>query len=339
MNKPKFIFFLGTAFSASSPLYKMVRNHITSGVAKEHHLADMTQWIETAEYEEKLSRCKKKIYWYHRLGSDSGEIVTSFPDFSNWSIQKYVDYYKNLWDYRGYGRDVLVDWSNSNYQLDADFTQRLLKALSQEFDVSALMVCRDPVRRAWSWLNYGWNDYSKILGNIKNENSDIHSAAEIKFADLQPYHKVIENAKNVCPVHVLIMEEVWAGKTQLLNDLFGQTEFAPNLYYPDRGNKAVRYQYQKDQWSSDQFNMTDEQYYEYKNIMSHHYEGWNIEGWGVPVNYKRNCSLPITGIREENIKKGTYRKVDDKLYVDFTNHIGLYSTEYIDTYFWDRVSN
>ena len=313
----------------------MVRHRVTSGVAKEHHLADFTQHLGD---EKKLEKCEAKISWYQKFGSDSGEIVTSFPDFSNWSIQKYVDYYKSLWDSRGYGRDVLVDWSNSNYRLDADFTQRLLRALSKEFDVSALIVCRDPVRRAWSWLNYGWNSYSKILDDIK-QYSDIHSAAKIKFSNLQPYHKVIENARKVCPVHVLIMEEVWAGKTQLLNELFGQTEFAPNLYYPDRGNKAVRYQYQKDQWSSDQFNMTEKQYYEYKDIMSDHYEGWDVEEWGVPVNYEETCSLPIMGIREENIKKGTYRKVDGKLYVDFTNHSGLYSTEYIDSYFWDRFSN
>ncbi len=378
MSKPKFIFFLGASFSATTPLYKMLRNHITSGFAKEHHLAEVAEiaqqirsgiyaptdrdnfpflssskksstssWVGGEEYNEKLLRCKKKIDCAQNFGTSSGEIITDYPDFSNWSIQKYVDYYKKLWDNRGDGRDVLVDWSNSNGRLDYNFIKNLLEALKKEFDVSALIICRDPVRRAWSWLNYAWNDYSKVY--MKDRYTNIDSAAKAEFAKIKPYHPLIESVEKSCPVHVLVMEKVWEGnsflskeESQIITQLIGKPDFAPNLYCPDRGNKAIRYKHQKDQWCSDHFNMSDKQYYEYKNIMIDHYDGWKgdlPEGWGSPMDYETNCSLPIDGIEEQYIKPGTYRKSDGKLYVDFDGYDELYNVEYVDPYFSDKFSN
>ena len=72
------------------------------------------------------------------------------------SFQRYIAYYKRLWEtlqenncpYQG-----VADFSNTNGWIPPQYLPNIIEQLSVYFDVKALIVVRDPIRRLWSEVN------------------------------------------------------------------------------------------------------------------------------------------------------------------------------------------
>ena len=119
--------------------------------------------------------------------------------------------------------------------------------LLEYFKVKVIMIFRDPFRRLWSVCNKGnIRDFRRWVSGELEPNA--------MYADIYKRHRNVWGEENV---HMIVMEELWEGKTQALSNFldFPINTVHENVYYPERGTKAPHYEYLKDQWISDKHDL------------------------------------------------------------------------------------
>ena len=265
---------IGTCFSASSPLHYTLgwdNKYCHTGHCKEHHYLYIMQigkkkWKKTAE---KYKRRREKDEYVYKPPLLTGEshLVNNvlFPRGEE-TIEKYINYYKQLWECIKPEYAACADFSNKHFQLTESFMMKIKDQLLDAFDLKFMMVLRDPVRRLFSACS---NACQHSVGHdILGERDDL--VDPVKYfrycvSDyIEPntqYTEVYNKFTKVWGkerVHAIIMEELWNPETQpeqmeKLSDFlnFPITKVHENVYYPDMGPNAPKYEYLKDQWCSD----------------------------------------------------------------------------------------
>jgi len=326
MNKPKFIISLGVGWSATTPLWytlQVQNKFVHAGLQKEMGYLDQVSYSpaerfkKQRESEAKLSFPKSRDVKMvslsrsydsntnRRLPEAKTDIFLTKQDRRNigsfpYTLDKYITYYKRLWEtlqenncpYQGVG-----DFSNANAWLREKFCHKLVDKLSEDFDVKALMIVRDPIRRLWSEIGSFWVPESPRQWKNIEEYKDLFFDYIRKNHHID-YSMIIEKWERVCPLHIVIMEQLWEGdqqdkEKQRLSDYleYDIEKIHQNVYCPDRGPNPPHYAGLHDQWSSDKYWLSDELYNQVLPFFPIYQQWIDRYGslplyWGKPYNYE-----------------------------------------------------
>ena len=330
MNKPKFIIIAGTGFSASTPLWytlQVQNKFVHGGLNKEDHYLDSIAIPPYLRFKKKLninketksytSSSKARIINYSRTDNFRKKSHKKrIPEVKNdifftqeeldeyksypFTLDKYITYYKKHWKhlqenncpYQGVG-----DFSNANAWLREKFCHKLVDKLSEDFDVKALMIVRDPIRRLWSEIGSFWVPESPRQWENIEEYKDLFFDYIRKNHHID-YSMIIEKWERVCPLHIVIMEQLWEGdqqdkEKQRLSDYleYDIKKIHQNVYCPDRGPNPPHYAGLHDQWSSDKYWLSDELYNQVLPFFPIYQQWIDRYGslplyWGKPYNYE-----------------------------------------------------
>lgn len=293
--KPVLLLNVGTCFSATTPLWytlSLDNRYVHTGHVKEHgYLCGL--YTKDSNYVKKLvkkgerikkMRNKSRMLTYMKK-MDSKEfrkthrplVITMWSEFiknngeilfsGDITLQKYIDYY--LEHYSNVKNDYVgvADFSNGSAELSKKFINDISGKLLENFDVKVTMIFRDPVRRLFSAANA----ISQNIGHRDPVNM-IKVWVKGKMEDNVYYTDIYKKWSSVFGkerVHMIVMEEFWAGKTQPLSNFldFSIKKVHENVYYPDMGVNAPHHDYLWDQWRSDIVSLDSELYkYLYKRL-------------------------------------------------------------------------
>ncbi len=349
--KPKFILFLGVGWSATTPLFASIKEHLLYGIEKEwfypHMLferncfkfKDDHLWRESLD--ELKVRIKKfregEIQFHHVSKHNVSEKALRIIEHYDPTIERYIDFYKCLWEEKGCNQTALADFTNTTSEClqhgkkGVEWYKKFVSKLNEHFDVTQVAIFRDPVRRFFSnecWLY----DNAELVGASIGKRS-IKDWFEHRIEHQIPYAKLIKTAMSCGKTEFFVMEDVWESDTETqvarLQKLLtvDRVELYDNAYCPDRGSKAIRYSCLIDQWTSDSFDMPDNLYYKLKEMMSFQYEDWIEmygklpETWGSPADYEKNQSLPIGRLqhKENFVYPESYEEIDGQNYWKINN--------------------
>ena len=304
----------GVGWSATTPLWytlQVSNQFIHAGVIKEsgylYNISDtkrnllkkrITRRIETEKkiekklFKKRISEVTKDIY----LTEEERLLIHKAP----FSFQRYIAYYKRLWEtlqenncpYQG-----VADFSNKNGWIPPEYLPNIIQQLSVYFDVKALIVVRDPIRRLWSEVNafHFLNDEDPLPRFEIYEKLFLERVGGYQQSQ---YFSIIDKWEKVCSYHVIIMEQLWEGdeqerEKQRLSDFldYDIKNTHENVYCPDRGPNAPKHLGLKDQWSSDKYWLSDELYNRVKPFFSVYQQWVDRYGslplyWGKPYPYE-----------------------------------------------------
>ena len=337
--KPKFVIGTGVGWSATTPLWYTLQadnQFIHAGLIKEsgylYNISDTKENLLKKRVTERRLFKKHSItlrnplngfkfvnnkfnhYYKNRIPEVKKDMYLTQEESDNYikapfTLQRYINYYKRLWEtlqenncpYEG-----VADFSNANGWIPEAYLPNIIEKLSEDFDVKVLVIVRDPIRRLWSEVGgfYNLND-EEFLPNI-----ELYQKLFLDYAkgyNQSQYFSIIDKWEKVCPLHVIIMEQLWEGdeqerEKQRLSDFleYDIKNIHQNTYCPDRGPNSPNYMGLKDQWSSDKYFLPDKFYHQVKPLMAV-YEQWVDKYgslplyWGKPYNYS---SVPPNNLDE-----------------------------------------
>ena len=299
MTKPKLLLATGIGWSATSPLYKTLKQNkiINSGIGKEHNTLYWLYDKTTNFWNYKRSPQYK---WYLESKPESKLKNLELLFSRDTTLDNFVEYYKRL-SSKDY--PYVSDFSNTNAELSPQFISEISPTLKENFDVKVIMIFRDPVRRGYSHssaqyrLKVKRNDVMSSEWNDNNPQSrfewrltrkrfpdsisywkDLLQKKEYnysKFSYVQIYQKYAAHF----PTLPIVMEDLWSGKIEPLENFLECkiNSLHNNCYYPEMGTKAPRYEDLEDQWMSDMQDLTDEDYAFGKKYTQWMYDEWYEE--------------------------------------------------------------
>ena len=160
----------GVGWSATTPLWytlQVSNQFIHAGVIKEsgylYNISDTKRNLLIKRIARRVETEKKiqKKFSKKRIPEVKNDIYlteeeTSLIKKAPFSFQRYIAYYKRLWEtlqenncpYQG-----VADFSNANGWIPPEYLPHIIEQLSVYFDVKALIIVRDPIRRLWSEVN------------------------------------------------------------------------------------------------------------------------------------------------------------------------------------------
>jgi len=324
--KPTFVISAGTGWSATTPLWytlQAANQYLHAGLVKEGEYLPIIAETPAQRLKKRLiQRQRFKAYgeptsagvfkFSNRKYNNKGRIPEVDEDLfltqeeidtfisRPLSLEKYFNYYKRLWEtlqenncpYQAVG-----DFSNANGWLPKEFCHKLVDRLSEYFDVKALMIVRDPIRRLWSETNAFWTYKEQSMASTEEEHHKLFYDYMSKSNQSQ-YFSIIDKWEKICPFHVIIMEQLWEGdeqerEKQRLSDFldYDIKNVHENAYCPDRGPNAPKHLGLKDQWSSDKYWLRDELYNQVRPFFPIYQQWVDKYGslplyWGKPYNYE-----------------------------------------------------
>ena len=285
--KPTLLMNVGTSFSASSPLHYTLgwdNKYCHTGHTKEHQYLYITQvgkkaWGKRHAAKKREKRRREEIEQGGFTSKPdvltgespliknkfSGEVIkrfyktdntnpkhTYYSETGGYSVETYIDYYKELWKHVKGEYAAVGDFSNQGFLLSEEFMLSIKDRLLEEFDVKITMIFRDPVRRLFSRTSKTCQHYFDMtpVEYFKHHIED-------HLDKNAHYHETYERFVRVWGkdrVHMIVMEELWSDYDKMI-DLseflnFPLTKVHENVYYPDKGPNAPKYDYLKDQWCS-----------------------------------------------------------------------------------------
>ena len=312
---------IGTCFSATTPLWYTLsydNMYVHNGHTKEHHylyalyakrenlpeyqvikdelvdkgnnISKQRNIFNKLEYEEKMqSKEYRKTHKPIEFTSWSKYIKFDGKDFfeKDLTLQRYIDY---LLEHYNYIKDDFVgvaDFSNSLAKLPKEFISEISTKLLENFDVKVTMIFRDPVRRLFSTANR----VSQCQGHRDPVNM-IKVWVNGQMEENVYYSNIYNNWSSVFgkeKVHMIVMEEFSAGKIQSLCKFldFPIEKIHQNVYYPDMGANAPRYEYLADQWRSDIVSLDDDLYKHLYERMSFVYDEFEETFGYIPESWKK----------------------------------------------------
>jgi hypothetical protein len=298
--KPKLVLSAGTSWSGTTPLYyTFAVNHklCHGGHEKEHgylHLLDLTEQnktIDKIKFYSKFFRPKwldnpdgsgrKGPGRKHPLVNQHSPLVKGLWTqeelkkhyTSPFSIEKYISYYKKHWSHIKHEYKAVADFSNPNSNLSDQFLQKYAPILKEHFDITVVMIFRDPIRRFWSVIN------ARRPDNI--EKLFFEWSPDICYSTLYKKWKKHFNVKTI------VMEEFWDGKP---NEFMGYLidNIYPNAYVPDLGINAPHISYLNDQWESDIEVLTPDIIERAKVVFAPIYKKWYDTFGYIPQSWTHN---------------------------------------------------
>ena len=307
MGKIKLLLNVGTCFSATSPFhYTVSYDHkcVYTGHVKEHaYLHNLMVGGKPLREEGKrpkpniAAKKRKPDILSHRseyiVGNWTKEEEAQFF-YESLSIENYIAYYLKHWEHCKHDYEWVGDFSNQHATLSIPFMLTIRDKLLEHFDVKVTMQFRDPVRRLFSVANRSskikeYGDMTPIQIMLKWLSGAFEPNAY--YSSIYRRHAQIWGVENV---RAIVMEELWNPDTQKeelehLSDFLGYkfTKVHQNVYYPDMGSKAPKYEYLSDQWSSDQVDITDEQYKTCARLMKSVYAEFEKTFGYVPYEWNK----------------------------------------------------
>jgi len=128
------------------------------------------------------------------------------------SIDKYINYYLDLWEDIKNQYQSVMDFSNTDEQLTEDFMMSIKDHLLKHFDIKVVMTLRDPIRRLWSYSNR----ISKCEGNTPQSIMEKHfHNSNLNYVEKYKKYIRVWGEEKVC---VIINEEFYKGDTKTLSD-------------------------------------------------------------------------------------------------------------------------
>ncbi len=93
------------------------------------------------------------------------------------------------------------------------------------------------------------------------------------------YVDIYKKYKYSFDTHAIVMEDLWSGKTEQLEDFLGckLDGLHRNCYHPEMGTKAPQYEELPDQWMSDMQDLSKEDYQFGRNKLRFIYDEWKEE--------------------------------------------------------------
>ena len=300
--KPKFIMSSGTGWSASTPLWytlQLDNHYMHSGLKKESEYIRKILRNPTRRFAQLVEKRAKQskmaidmqvetINKHMFLNQEEKDILLKAP----YTLEKYVTFYKTLWEslqenncpYQAVG-----DVSNANYDIPEKMCHELVEKLSEYFEVKVYMIVRDPIRRLWSEVGGFWGPDCETQWRNKNEVIQAFYERINRRSLSLDYISVIEKWERVCPIHVIIMEQLWEGdeqerERQRLSDFldYDIKKIHENVYCPDRGPNAPHYDGLPDQYTSDKYWLQDELYNQVLPFFPV-YQQWVDKYGGLPL--------------------------------------------------------
>ena len=296
LSKPKFLILAGTGWSATTPLWMTLReqNIITTGITKE---PQTLQYICSRDPDYwKYKRSKKLEYFTGKHKESDLQLLLG----KDTTMEDYIKYFESISSdkYR-----YVSDFSNDNAFLPGWFISVMAEKMKEVFDVKVIMIFRDPVRRSYSYTSaaYGAKSAKKSKIGSRWDNNDPKSRfqwTKIKrqFPDSISYWKnqisssdmnmskfsyvdIYKKYKYSFDTHAIVMEDLWSGKTEQLEDFLGckLDGLHRNCYYPEMGTKAPQYEELPDQWMSDMQDLSKEDYQFGRNKLRFIYDEWKEE--------------------------------------------------------------
>lgn len=323
MVKPQFILSTGTGWSATTPLWYTLQvdnPFLHVGMKKDPGYLDMLRrtpeermitdrknfringrsWTtKNRQWSKIVLQMNKELFEEGAIQTRGGALTEArrnlyftqedIDDFTETplSFEKYLSYYRKHWEYLQENNcpyKAVADFSNSNANLPDWYIDEFMPKLQEHFDVKVLMIVRDPIRRLWSEVN--------------SDDQEQYFMRKIQSGDYWNYVEIIENWERVCPIHVIIMEQLWEGEhqereRQRLSDFldYDIKNIHENAYCPDRGPDAPHLVGLPDQWTSDKYMLQDELYEKVRPLFPVYQQWVDKYGslplyWGKPYNYE-----------------------------------------------------
>ena len=282
--KPKLLLNLGISYAATSPLHYTLgwdNQYCHTGHCKEHQYLYILQkgiksWGKKHPPKKNVKKdsrytgtgcfekyppltCESQILkgfdmdiieQFFRCGRTTNIKSTCFCDKGGYSIEHYIDYYKELWRCVQGQFHAVADFSNQGFLLDEQFMMSIRDRLLEEFDIKITMLFRDPVRRLFSRTSKT-SQYFYDMTPLEYFKFHIEDHLDDNMHYAENYEKFVR-VWGKDRVHPIVMEELWSD-SQKVNDLamfleFPITKLHENCYYPDKGQNAPKYEYLSDQW-------------------------------------------------------------------------------------------
>lgn len=323
MVKPQFILSTGTGWSATTPLWYTLQvdnPFLHVGMKKDPGYLDMLRrtpeermitdrknfringrsWTtKNRQWSKIVLQMNKELFEEGAIQTRGGALTEArrhlyftqkdVDEFSETplSFEKYLSYYRKHWKYLQENNcpyKAVADFSNSNANLPDWYIDEFMPKLQEHFDVKVLMIVRDPIRRLWSEVN--------------SDDQEHFFMRKIQSGDYWNYIEIIEKWERVCPIHVIIMEQLWEGdeqerEKQRLSDFLDHDikKIHENVYCPDKGCHAPHYNGLPDQWTSDKYMLQDELYEKVRPLFPVYQQWVDKYGslplyWGKPYNYE-----------------------------------------------------
>ena len=323
MVKPQFILSTGTGWSATTPLWYTLQvdnPFLHVGMKKDPGYLDMLRrtpeermitdrknfringrsWTtKNRQWSKIVLQMNKELFEEGAIQTRGGALTEArrhlyftqkdVDEFSETplSFEKYLSYYRKHWKYLQENNcpyKAVADFSNSNANLPDWYIDEFMPKLQEHFDVKVLMIVRDPIRRLWSEVN--------------SDDQEHFFMRKIQSGDYWNYIEIIEKWERVCPIHVIIMEQLWEGdqqerERQRLSDFldYDIKKIHENAYCPDRGPDAPHLIGLPDQWTSDKYMLQDELYNKVRPLFPVYQQWVDKYGslplyWGKPYNYE-----------------------------------------------------
>ncbi len=323
MVKPQFILSTGTGWSATTPLWYTLQvdnPFLHVGMKKDPGYLDMLRrtpeermitdrknfringrsWTtKNRQWSKIVLQMNKELFEEGAIQTRGGALTEArrhlyftqedVDEFSETplSFEKYLSYYRKHWKYLQENNcpyKAVADFSNSNANLPDWYIDEFMPKLQEHFDVKVLMIVRDPIRRLWSEVN--------------SDDQEHFFMKKIQSGDYWNYIDIIEKWERVCPIHVIIMEQLWEGdqqerERQRLSDFldYDIKKIHENAYCPDRGPDAPHLVGLPDQWTSDKYMLQDELYNKVRPLFPVYQQWVDKYGslplyWGKPYNYE-----------------------------------------------------
>ena len=286
--KPTFLLCGGVGWCATNPLRYTLIDVCNVGKLREHQYLRLLEGTGNAS----------KMIRHCRKGND--DLIKELLD-APVSLDSYITYYKKL--YESTDIPMIGDASNTNYMLSEEFLAEVIPELQKHFNVKAYMIFRDPVRRAWSYLNFEYFDPRMKLARMTRDKSSVSFGEffnqRITNDSSGTYVQKWEMFQRHVDTLPIVMEELWEGDTEteleLISAHIGERvdTVYENVYSPDRGvNRDPSNENLKDQWSSDYLELTPEVYFQIKEVLQPTYDAWAFKfgslpkHWGQPYDYQ-----------------------------------------------------
>lgn len=319
--KPKFILSAGIGWCGTTSLYYTLKNikYVHTGRHKEIHALhryfdDPTNNnINLDNYDWFLSNLKPYI---SDENNDDHQIIKKITETDvnyilgpSKSLDNYIKYYLNLYQYLEGNYQAVGDFSNSTNKLTEKSLIEVRNKLSEYFDIKCIFSFRDPIRRAWSQAGAFSNlDETRCFYFLKSLNSFHHPLSDNIFdsfetfcykdyvSKIKSYYNVF-GKENVC---YLIMEDLYNPNDQKEKQKLEKfldikiDQMYPCCFVPDKGINAPKTNpLLMDQWDSDHHILTPEIYNKYREREDlkiaysefEEFHGSLPADWGSPIDY------------------------------------------------------
>ena len=236
------------------------------------------------------------------------------------SIENYISYYLSLWEVVKDDYAAVADFTNGNLGLSYDFLQEIAPKLREHFNVKVTFQFRDPIRRYFSEIGSLCEDFAipdltsdyvtcpimsykvplvQKLMMRKKEHKKLffYKLQRHEFSELCDFAGTYLKYSNVFGTencYVTIMEDLWDKEQEkeqlssLSNFLNYQvTTLHENVYVPDMGSNAPKYEFLEDQWLSDIEDLNGDDYDQAFFYMNTYYKDFESTFGYIPTSWKK----------------------------------------------------